>query len=178
MSLFSLAEADRSTQVRGASRAMCTNDMFCQTPVFNQAVPSRRAVTVPCSAASGGPGFDTPDGILHVGDYYFRSSTNEYVAYVGAGMAATSTSENPICIGPHFVNSASKPSGMREVHSTGNSYRQHCTLNGEEIYVTITAAEYAALATAHGIPPMTIDPNQSTGCFYSSVIQNNSPRRR
>ncbi|MBI2612531.1 hypothetical protein HYW59_01810 [Candidatus Kaiserbacteria bacterium] len=152
--------------------------MFCWRPVFNQAPSSRRAVTVPCPSAFGTTGFDTPDGLLHIGDYYFQASTNKYVAYVGAGITATSTPAAPKCVSPHYVESSTKPTGMREVHQIENSYYQSCMLDEQEIAVRISAEEYAALATAHGIPPLKIDPSQQVNCIYTSQVQNPSPRRR
>lgn len=179
LSLFSFTEADRSTERRTVVRAMCTNDMFYQNLVFNQASSTRsRTVTVSCPSAVGAPGFDTSDGFLHVGDYYFNTSSNKYIAYVGAAVAATSTRENFVCIGPHTVISESEPVGMRKVNVIGTAYWQRCSLNGSEVYVTISAAEHEALLTGHGFPDLTIDPNRPTSCRYSSVIQNTSPRRR
>ncbi|MBI2610919.1 hypothetical protein HYW60_03215 [Candidatus Kaiserbacteria bacterium] len=156
---------------------MCTNEMFCERLVFKQASSTRRTVTVSCPSAVGrAPGFDTSDGFLHVGDYYIQSSTNEYVAYVDASTAATSTIENPVCIGPHMVMSEKEPVGMRKVNVIGTAFWQICSLNGSEIYVQISAAEWEALS--HGFPDLTIDPNRPTSCQYSPVIQNNFPRRR
>jgi len=178
-SLVSYA-ADRSSSLRVGRDVMCSTGMFCQTLVFNKVQTSSvrdRAVSVSCNGAFGAPGFNTSNGFLLVGDYYLQSS-NVYVAHVGASLIATTSPQGNSCVGPHIVTSTTKPSGMREVQAIGNAFWQKCALNGSEIFVSISAADYAALATAPGIPPLKIDANRPTSCVHSPVIQNNSPPRR
>jgi len=178
-SLVSFA-ADRSSGLRVGRDVMCSTGMFCQTLVFNKVQTSSvrdRAVTVTCTGAFGAPGFNTSDGFLHVGDYYLQSP-NVYVAHVGASLSATTSPQGNSCVGPHIVTTNPKPSGMTEVQSVGTAYWQKCTLNGSEIFVAISAADYAALSTVHGIPSLKIDPNRPTSCVYSPVIQHNIPSRR
>lgn len=171
LTLFSFTKADRSGR-QGNVRAMCTSEMFCQIPIYGEST-SRRAVAVPCSAISGRPGFDTPDGFLHIGDYYFSPTSSTYVAFVGASIGATSTSENFVCNSPRFVESTTRPLGMREVHPTGDVYTANCRFDGKDIYVRILADEFPSPGT-----PRMIDPSQQLNCFYGARMINPSPRTR
>lgn len=173
IALFSITEANRlRVDSRVDARAMCTSEMFCYIPVYNQS-SSRRAVTVPCSSNSGRPGFDTQDGFLHIGDYYFNAPTNTYFAYARAFIGATSTSENFICNSPRLVESTTMPEGIREVHPIGDVFTAQCTLDGKDVYVTIPPDEFSS----PGIPRM-IDPYQQVNCIYAGTIQSSSSRGR
>jgi|GEM_PF-4645405 hypothetical protein len=164
--------SDRSTSIdaRVSSRGMCSDEMFCKILVYQAAATSTRGSrleTVSCNSAFGVPRFNTPSGFLESGDYYFQSSDNTYVERLGASvmasstMTATGTSSVIACVGPHTVTSTTKPVGMNEVQTVGNAYFQSCDLHGSIIAIPISAAAYAALATASGIPSLQVDPRST-----------------
>lgn len=171
LSLFSFTRADRLSDRRTSVRAMCTNEMFC-IPIYNQAT-SRRAVTVPCNGWTSTDGFDTEDGLIHIGDYFFEPSTNTYISFVSGGMISTSTAVAPKCLAPHYEESSTKPVGMREVHRTGTITFHSCMLDGKRIAVT-----FSDEGTNPAIMPLDIDTTQRVNCIYAQDIHNESPRGR
>jgi len=168
---YSYAVSDRSGD-RARSRMMCSNDMFCQTPVYKETTSIRGGAltTVSCDSLQGGNRFDTSDGFLHIGDYYFRSSENNYVAYVDASVVSHATT-SPQCVGPHMVTSATKPTGLHQVQLIGAMHWGSCHLNGARIFVTTSAST--------PVPSLQIDVSAGpSGCIYSTTQQNNSGDRR
>ena len=178
MTVFGFAAFSYAGQIgpsgsRSDSTRICANGAFCRFEVFNDVAtssPQRGTVTLNCPSAFVTDAFDTPDGFLDVGDYYFDSVQDKYVAFVAATNLKSATSTVPICEGPQIVTSDTKPNGLKLVNKINTVAWETCDLEGTQVLVKIPYSEYQSFATASGILSAQINPRISVGCIYPGTI--------